>query len=378
MILKLAMRNLISAGWPTWVNAFGLSLAFVVMVWGQGLYEGISQHRSGLKIRFEFGGGQYHHPNYEADDASSLQEAHGPLTRQLQSLIENSRATSILVSSGTVYLQGQPQQVIFKGIDPDQTILELPSKFLVHEGGPTPVMMGEDMAKSLSLDEGDNVMIGWRSAAGEFVARNMRVARVMDTGLESIDRGQIWLALKDLQEMTSSPRHATLVVVASGFPEPFRPSWPYMSQADLLKDIQRSIWLELQLFFSIILALAALAILAVFKTQAVSISRRKKEIGALLALGMRRRDVARMFTLEGGLSGLLAAVLGAVYGIPLLAWSAMEGISSGGALLYPVYSMKLIVVAGLAVLLAAGLVSYLPTMTIIRCNPAEALRGKAL
>ncbi len=61
-----------------------------------------------------------------------------------------------------------------------------------------------------------------------------------------------------------------------------------------------------------------MAMLAVFDTQVLSIFRRQKEIGTYVALGMTRGQVVKLFTIEGAMHSVLAALVGAVYGIPLL------------------------------------------------------------
>ena len=95
-----------------------------------------------------------------------------------------------------------------------------------------------------------------------------------------------------------------------------------------------------------------MAMLAVFDTQVLSIFRRQKEIGTYVALGMTRGQVVKLFTIEGAMHSVLAALVAAVYGIPLLALQAIRGISipveskdfgiAMAAKLYPVYSLALI------------------------------------
>ena len=54
--------------------------------------------------------------------------------------------------------------------------------------------------------------------------------------------------------------------------------------------------------------LLMLAMLAVFDTQVLSIFRRQKEIGTYIALGMTRKQVVTLFTLEGAMHAVLAAI----------------------------------------------------------------------
>jgi ABC-type lipoprotein release transport system permease subunit len=145
-----------------------------------------------------------------------------------------------------------------------------------------------------------------------------------------------------------------------------------------MKTIGSSIFYVLLLF---------LAMLAIFNTQVLSIWRRRKEIGTLMALGMPRGRVIGLFTLEGSLLACLAALIGAVYGIPLLAYSAAKGfaIPGGGGetyglaigeSLYPVYSLGLVAATAVIVFATTAIVSYLPARKIAKLKPTDALRGK--
>jgi ABC-type lipoprotein release transport system permease subunit len=124
-----------------------------------------------------------------------------------------------------------------------------------------------------------------------------------------------------------------------------------------------------QMVFYIILLL--LAMLAVFDTQVLSIFRRQKEIGTYIALGYTRTEVVGLFTLEGAMHAVLAAVLATMYGIPFLFWQSMTGITlpvdSGdygiaiADTMYPVYSAGLVIATICIVLITTTVVSYLPS-----------------
>jgi len=126
--------------------------------------------------------------------------------------------------------------------------------------------------------------------------------------------------------------------------------------------------------------------LAIFDTQVLAIFRRRREIGTLVALGFTRGQVVRLFTLEGALHGVLAVLLGAAYGLPLLWLQARAGLSvpagtedmgiTIGEKIFPVYSAGLILSVVLLALLVTTVVSMLPTRRIVRLKPTDALRGR--
>jgi ABC-type antimicrobial peptide transport system permease subunit len=162
--------------------------------------------------------------------------------------------------------------------------------------------------------------------------------------------------------------------------------WKLMPFKSLVSDIEKMIKTKStgQSVFYIILLL--LAMLAVFDTQVLSIFRRQKEIGTYIALGYTRPEVVGLFTLEGAMHAILAAVLAALYGIPFLIWQSQTGITlsvdtsdygfSIADTMYPVYTAGLVITTIFIVLLTTTVVSYLPSRKIARMNPTEALRGK--
>jgi putative ABC transport system permease protein len=105
-----------------------------------------------------------------------------------------------------------------------------------------------------------------------------------------------------------------------------------------------------------------------------------------MALGMSRGSVILLFTLEGAMNGILAIAVGAIYGIPLLVFTAQRGITLpevteefGFAIppkLFPFYSVGLIVGTVFIVSLTVTIVSFLPTRRILKMKPTDALRGK--
>ncbi len=93
-IFKLAVRNLLGAGMKTWLNAVVLSLAFVTIIWAQGLYKGMDNQASRAMIGAEYGGGQYWVESYDPYDPLSLQEAHRKLTGTLEDLVESKQGNA--------------------------------------------------------------------------------------------------------------------------------------------------------------------------------------------------------------------------------------------------------------------------------------------
>lgn len=389
IIPRLALRNILGGRLRTWLNVLVLSFSYVAIVLFQGLYRGMDEQVSRFKIESEYGGGQYWQESYDALDPLSVEDAHAVLPPGLVRLVEEGKATAVLIAPGTLYPGGRVMPVQIKGIDSGQKIVVLPTAVLAgpEADGGIPALIGERMAKNAGLKAGDTVTLRWREAGGSFNALDIRIAEVVSSPNPAIDAGQVWLALNRVRTMTRMDGQATLVILGKNVMErPEAPGWAFKSLDFLLSDIKaivRSKSAGSSIFYILLLLLAMLAI---FDTQVLSIFRRRREIGMLMAMGMTRRAVVGLFTLEGALYGVLAALLAALYGTPLAlflvrnGWALPKGSDSYGMALgdklFPVYGIVLVLGTALLVLTVTTVVSYLPTRRISKMKPTDALRGR--
>ncbi len=384
--LRLAIRNLRGAGIRTWLNAIALSFAFVAIIFGQGMLQGMNKQAEDASTAFEFAGGQYWQKNYDPYDPLTLEDAHAPVPAALESLADAGRAAPILVVAGSIYPQGRIKPVMLKGIDPGQKILALPTAALGDTAEELPILIGSRTAASTGLAVGDQVTMQWRDVDGAFDARDGRVVEIMNTSVGTVDLGQVWVPLGTLRKLTGMESEATIVVLAEGVRNaPTAEGWNFRTPAYLLSDLRQMVQSKTigqSIMFTV---LFLLAMLAIFDTQVLSVFRRRREIGMLVALGMTRAQVIVLFTLEGALHSILAAVLGVVYGGPLFYYLGRYGFSipggdswgfSLGDRLYPTFTVGLILGTTVLVFLVTTFVSWLPTRKIAKLKPTDALAGR--
>ena len=129
-----------------------------------------------------------------------------------------------------------------------------------------------------------------------------------------------------------------------------------------------------------LLAFGALALLAsmfgIINTMYISVLERTQQIGLMKALGMRSRDVGKLFRYEAGLIGVIGGVIGAG-GASLLSllnpWIVEKlNFEQGMQVLLPEAWQMVALVVLLAIL---GIIaSYLPSRKATKLDPIEALR----
>ncbi len=128
-------------------------------------------------------------------------------------------------------------------------------------------------------------------------------------------------------------------------------------------------------FTLVMLAIAgAMALLiglvGIYGVISYSVSQRRREIGIRVALGARRRELARLFVAHGfvlALIGVACGLAGAVALTRFLA-SLLFGVNPLDPLTYATVSLGLLV--------ASIVASYLPTLRAMRVDPIDALRSE--
>lgn len=381
--IKLAFKNLLSAGTRTWLNAISLSFVMVMIIFYSGMLDGWQRDSARALQEYEIGQGQLWHPRYDNLDPNTIPDAHQRIDSATQRLIAHGVLTPVLIYQGSVYPEGRMQNIVIRGVDPMQQLLKLPTSILADPDMELPVLVGEATAREFNLQQGDMLLLRWRDKYGAFDAREVTIAAIVKSDVATVDRGVLFMSLEHLYDITGLDREATLLVCRQ---RETVAGWEFKSVETLMSDINQIIATKRVGSMVMEMLLLVMALLVVFDTQVLSIFRRQKEIGTYIALGMTPRSVVWIFATEGVVYSLFAALLTALYGTPLFVYLYHNGIALGMAdmgmgiteVLYPYYSFQTIVYSLSVIVVATTIVSYLPARRISRMSPTDALRGKLI
>ncbi len=390
LILKLAFRNLFGTGIRLWINVVVISISIIIVLFARSLHAGLGRQIHDSVIRTEVSGGQLISKGFDPNDPITFEDSHRKIPDNLIEKISEGSVTPILFCSATVYSRGIVHNVALRGIIPDQKVLEIPTENLGKVKDKRPILVGKRMLKILKLKKGDLVMIKWRDKNGAFDADEFLISELMDKNNSRIDSNVIWLSLDILQDMFDLKGSSSLIVFKKGedlaaLKGLNRKVWDSKTSFELTQWIRDLVKAKEKGNFVIFALLVFLCCVGIFNSQILEVFKRSREIGILMALGLRKGQIMFLFTLEGLITASLGIILAFFLGFPIFYWTATSGIPLDHAKdmgmpiperLYPYFSVEIISFTLMAILLLTTFAAWFPTRKIASMEAARAISGR--
>jgi ABC-type lipoprotein release transport system permease subunit len=143
----------------------------------------------------------------------------------------------------------------------------------------------------------------------------------------------------------------------------------------------------IQLYYYIMIAFILFALsFGIINTVLMSVMERTKELGMLMAIGMKKKKIFSLIMLEsvfisltGGFLGMALGALVSMYfgnhGINMAAYSGAWESYGFNAIIYPVLESKFFVSTTILVIITGILSALYPAKKALKLNPSEALRS---
>lgn len=267
-------------------------------------------------------------------------------------------------------------------------------------------VVGAALARALRVEPGSELLVVTQAADGSLGNTLLTVVGVFRSGSTALDRSGVVVHLADLQDLLVLPgqvHEITVVGDAEALAEPLSlPPFDAALVAALPGDelVVRT-WAEIdpaiaeqiaaydQVGSVMLVVVFAVAALGVLSTMLMSVYERTRELGLLLALGLKPRLVVALVVGEALFLGVASALAGLVFGGALMAWLVVHGIdftrwlpdglAAGGLTLGPLFHGKAEVGGVVRVVVACiampALAALLPAFRAARLRPVVALRG---
>ncbi len=404
-LLRLAARNVARNRRRTLITLAALVLGTAALVMLRAMSVGFQHLLEEDVVRGETGAFQVHHRGYLADleaFPNHLDMPHDPaLVRRLEALPGVSGVTPRIVFSGRVGNGATQTLFIGRGVDPASEAKATPRAGAVMVSGqpltadsPRGLLITEELARSFGPGTGVGTLLNLSATSprGRANSLDLEVQGLIRSpgGFES--KRLLTLPLPVAQTLIGLEGRVTEYVVGL---ESLGSLDPAMAAARQLlgPDYEVHPWYEVKPFFRDVIArqrvilglvagvLLVIVLTGIANTMLMSVFERVREIGTMLSVGTRRRQVMTLFLLEAALLGLAGGALGVALGGALATAIAQRGIpfqmvgSAVPGLLRPVVDPPYaLLILGLAVL-GAVLASAYPAYRASRLDPVAALRA---
>ena len=398
---KIAARNLVRSrrrsGLAVAATAFGVAALIIsggFIQWMQwAMREGTIQTSLGhLQVAK-----QGYFDNGLADPFRYVVPTDTPSLRSLAAIPHVKAIAPRLSFSGLASHRDATLSFIGEGVDPANEA-KFRNSVVIRRGNslqiddPSSVIVGQGLAANLGVAVGDKIVLLVNTRSGGINAAELSVRGIFSTVSKAYDDSALriplktaekllrvngahrWVILLDSTEQTDS----TLAIVRQRIAGSGLEAVPWYALADFYKKSSALLSQQMSVMRAIV---AAIVVVSILNTLTMNVLERTAEIGTLMALGGRQRQVLRRFLIEGIVIGLAGCGLGVAIGITV-AWilSAVgipmpppPGMSDG-------YTARVLVTPSLitnAVLLAsviAAFASLYPAFKASRLEIVDALR----
>jgi len=352
-------------------------------------------------IKHETSNGQVHHPEFtqDFDIQYYIKDYQSILTFLKQTDAVESVTTRSLVN-GMISSSRQATGVKIIGVNPVEEAQVTALNTLISEGtyfegiSTNPVLIGDKLAEKLKVSVRSKVVLTFQDIEGNITAGSFRVAGILNASSVAISESSAYVLKSDLNRLlnigdnvheiayttvTGTDDEALAKRIQTNFPNDKVESWKEISPALVFMEQMMASTLKIL----IIIIMSALAF-GIVNTMLMAVLERIRELGMLMALGMKRTKVFLMIMFEtiylstvGGPVGLLigyatVSYLGKV-GIDLTNYS--EGLEAIGynSILYPMLQPMDYLQIMIGVILTAFLASIYPAWKAIKLKPIDAL-----
>jgi ABC-type lipoprotein release transport system permease subunit len=401
VLFRLAWRNLWRNHRRTLIMMAAITLGVWAMIFMTALMRGMVSQMVADGISALPGHVQVHHPDYR-DDPSIANLI--PITdTELSARFEDAgfvKWASRVRVPAIITSEYESRGLTLLGIDPDSerdlTFVDydtVEGRFL-NSSDDSGVVIGRKLASTLNTQIGKRIVLMSQDPDNDIADRGFRVVGLFDANVQSFEENYMFAGKATVQKMLRIGDQVSEFVVLGGDYRDVETEFEKVSQlVDGNVEVKR--WFELDPYLGTMLGVldgfVLVWIVVIFlalsfglvNTLVMAVFERVREIGLMLALGMKPINILFQIIVES----LLLLAIGLAMG-SALAWVSVQPIKDGidvsivgegmdmwgmSSVLYPELLLSDVVLANVVVLALGFLASLSPAWRASRYEPIEAI-----
>ena len=331
MILRMAFRNIFRHRIRTILTLVSLAFGIFIIILGVGLNIGMERRVISIMRKTEVGDYKIYGKGYFEERYDNADDRLDFLVPEETALILKSYEHSKrLVFGGTITdgIYDYPVRVIGGDREAEEKIFERSSYLTEGEAG---VVLSHVLAEDLNLSVGDSfVLIGTTSLEG-LNAVDLVVTGIMKTGGLEFDMNTLLIDYELAKDFTETADYNDIVVRGEISSEHKRELEKLGAEVISYLDELSEIIVVTRLKIKVVMILSSVILImsgvGIINTMLMSMLERQREVGVLMANGMKPKDIMKLFLSEGAILGAIGSGIGFILGGGLVYYYEIVGIA---------------------------------------------------
>jgi len=401
-IIKIAWRNCWRNPLRTSIVILSIALGIWSSIFLMGFSTGLVNQRVDKMIHLEIGDIQIHSSTYDVDGdiTNSIENTE----KLLQSLKNNedihSFSSRFKTEAYAVSPHGQ-MGVKLLGVDAiaEQQVLNLETRLLegtfLESDNTYPILVGKKLAEELHLRMNSKIQLNFTDPYTMQVSKNFKVCGIFSAGNEAFDGTTVFVPKETIQRIIGSvPIHEIIIktkneTLADQLAENIQQKYPenlIESWKTRYPEIAYGVEMMDSTMYILMSIIIAALLFGIINTLTMSILERKKELGILMAVGMKKWNIRLMIVFEYLVYGIVGGPIGILLGYLTMQYFGNKGFDLSGfgeglesfgydPMVYFEIAPKYYIIYTLYILFATFIGGFYPSRIATKLNPIEAIRS---
>ena len=406
MLLKLAWLNIWRNKRRTIITTTSVFFAVLLAILVRSVTDGVYENMIHNVVSYSSGYLQIHQKGYW--DEQSIDNTFEADEQLDQALLKNPNVTHLMPRLETFALASYDDKtkgVLILGIDPDieKEVNKLHEK--ISDGqyleaiDDNAVILGEGLASRLKIKVNDTMVLLGQGYHASSAAAKFKIKGIVKLGSPELNNNVVYMPLVQSQNMHGAAHRLTAISVMldkttnleklkSSLQVPLdTDKYEVMSWKEMMPEMDQFIEADSTGHFIIIGVLYFIISFGLFGTLLMMVFERKRELGILVAIGMKKHLLAVILMLESLMISLIGCLAGVLGGILVVAWFREYPIHFTGELkeVYEDYGIesiiyfssnaKIFIVQTLIVLTLSMLLAFYPGYKVMKLKAVEAINS---